>query len=99
MITKKKVMKKIATKKGARKKKSIETFYALMHKSDMSYIDKPGEIEDVYLQNCKSDNMNHAINSFAKHNSEDQLGNMLLVKIEVVGTPIVKTTREITIKK
>ena len=99
-MVKKKVMtkKKTEVKKLTRKKKSIETLYGQMLKSNISYIDSK-EDYFVNLESCKSDHPNHCINSFLLENSEADLKDTVMVQVEMVGSPMVKTPREITIKK
>jgi len=92
-----KTRKKVTNKRMPKKTNSKKTFYGLMHKANLGAIDsKEGAI---FISNCKSDHPNHAINSCAMDLGDNGMKDQILIKIEVIGKPVVKTTREITIKK
>lgn len=90
--TKKKAMKKTATRK---KVVTLKTMYGLMDKKDLK-----NNMDNYTELLCVKEHQNHSINSFLLHEgNEGMLKNMVIVKMEIIGQPIVKTTREITIKK
>ena len=99
MITKKKGVKLAATKNKI-VKKNITTFYGLVPKKEIKECVDNKFSDDIMIQSCKSDHMNHSINSFMHELGEDErINDYLVLKMEVLGQPIVKTTREVTIKK
>lgn len=95
----KKTTKKVMTKKKAAKvvrKKRIVTRYAVIDKA--TFEDKDPEIS-CDIHDTKT-SYQHAVNSFLKHSgNEEDLTSMCVVEIKMMGKPMVKTTREITIKK
>ncbi len=100
MITEKKVMKKVKKVVNRTKKKTLTRFYGLMHmRTALESVDDKSGDYSVYLDSCKSDHINHSINSFILNNSEEDLKDMVTVEVTIMGKPMVKTTREITIKK
>ncbi len=98
MNTKTRVKK--ATKRTMSKKK-VTTFTGLVSEYCLkNHMDKSGDFGNyMELHSCKSSSQNHTINSFLKNNPEDNINNMVLVQVTVIGKPLVKVTREITIKK
>lgn len=91
--------KKLATKKATRRKKAVtlknQPMFALVDKNQLKELESKGCI----LLNNPRPHENHSINSFCLDNGEEQVNDMVIVKMEIVGKPIVKTTRNITIKK
>lgn len=91
--------KKLATKKAMKRKKVVtlknQTMFGLIYKDNAKNMDTMGAI---IVNNTRS-HENYCINSFCKTNSEEEIKDMIMVKMEIIGQPIVKTTREITIKK
>lgn len=95
-----KTRKKVTNKRMPKKmKKNVKTFYGIVTDYSLkNCVDKSG-MDAMIIDACKSDHPNHCINSFLAQNPEMNINRTVLVKVEVVGKPMVKTTREITIKK
>ena len=56
--------------------------------------------DNMFLASQPKDHANHAINSYLAHGgTEANLKKCVVVEIKTIGKPIVKTTRNITIKK
>lgn len=54
----------------------------------------------MYCMTELKDHANHAVNSYLAHmGKESHMKDLLVAEIKIIGTPVVKTTRNITIKK